>query len=437
LGQVAERSVPLFFYQAELLPEHFIPDRIHTMKLRSITCFIDPSFPLKKQILERAGEFLQFTLPAYIDAGYEVQSTRLAIVPFPKLLADFKPGSLIQLAQQLEDSAVAEGFDYVSVGPAIPEQPDSYLPIPEALAATENVFFSGLMTTLDGRVSLPAVRHCAQVILRASTTSENGFGNLRFAALANVPAGSPFFPAAYHLGGEPAFAIATEAADLAVSAFSQSGSLEQARASLVQSIQAQASAISAIAVKVERQTRVRFGGIDFSLAPFPSDGISLGNALERLGVPRLGEYGSLAAAAILADTMDQAEFMRAGFSGLMLPVLEDSTLARRSSEGSLGVKDLLLYSSVCGTGLDCIPLPGDTSSGEITAILLDLASLSSRLGKPLTARLMPIPGKKAGDPTGFDWAFFANSRVLSVAASPLEGFLAGDETYSLRRRDRR
>ena len=83
--------------------------------------------------------------------------------------------------------------------------------------------------------------------------------------------------------------------------------------------------------------------------------------MERLGVPRLGEHGSLAAAAILADTMDQADFLRAGFSGLMLPVLEDATLARRAAEGSLGVKDLLLYSCVCGTGLDSVPLPGDTS----------------------------------------------------------------------------
>ena len=88
--------------------------------------------------------------------------------------------------------------------------------IPEALAATQNAFFSGSMTTSDGRVSLPAVRQCAQVIQRASSISADGFGNLRFAALANVPAGSPFFPAAYHQGGEPTFALATEAADLAV-----------------------------------------------------------------------------------------------------------------------------------------------------------------------------------------------------------------------------
>ncbi len=148
----------------------------------------------------------------------------------------------------------------------------------------------------------------------------------------------------------------------------------------------------------------------------------------------VGGHGTLAAAAILADTMDQAEFLRAGFCGLFMPVLEDATLAQRVAEGTLGVKDLLLYSAVCGTGLDTIPLPGDTSVEQLSAVLLDLACLSLRLAKPLTARLMPIPGKKAGDPTGFDFAYFANSRVMSLEVFPLERFLNGQETFELRRR---
>ncbi len=124
----------------------------------------------------------------------------------------------------------------------------------------------------------------------------------------------------------------------------------------------------------------------------------------------------------------------AGFSGLMLPVLEDATLARRASDGSLSVTDLLLYSAVCGAGLDTVPLPGDTSVEQISALLLDLACLSLRLDKPLTARLMPIPGKQAGDPTAFDFAFFANSKVMPLRAVRLGGFLAGDERIKLERR---
>ena len=384
-----------------------------------------------------AGELLRIARPAFIDASYEVQTARLASVPFPSLLTRLKAEALANLAQQLETAAAELGYGYISLGPALPELPDSYSLIPEALAATQNAFFSGLMTTPDGsegRVSLKAVHQCASVIQSASCISQDGFANLRFAALANVPAGSPFFPAAYHQGEEPAFALATEAAELAVIAFHQAASLDEARSNLVSSMESHARAITNIAREVERQSRVKFGGIDFSLAPFPSEEHSLGTALERLGVPGLGVHGSLAAAAILADTMDQANFQRAGFSGLMLPVLEDATLARRVAEGNLNVIDLLLYSAVCGTGLDTIPLPGDTSAEQLSAVLLDLASLALRLAKPLTARLMPIPGKKAGDLTGFDFAYFANSRVMSLHAVPLEGLLGGDESYALHRR---
>ncbi len=115
----------------------------------------------------------------------------------------------------------------------------------------------------------------------------------------------------------------------------------------------------------------------------------------------------------------------------MLPVLEDSTLAQRSIEGSLSLKDLLLYSAVCGTGLDTVPLPGETSVPQLYAILLDLAALAVRLGKPLTARLMPIPGKVVGDPTAFNFSYFANGKVMSTQAAPLQGGLAGDETFTL------
>jgi uncharacterized protein (UPF0210 family) len=404
------------------------------MKIRSITCFIDPSYPLNEQKLNLAGEFLQVAQPAFIEAGYEMQSTRLATVPFPYLLPQLKPGELARLAMELEAAAVDLGYVYISVGPALPELPESFGLIPDAISATQNAFFSGQMTTSDRKISLPAIRQCAEVIHLASTITPDGFANLRFAALANVPAGSPFFPAAYHQGGEPAFALATEAADLAVTAFSQAITLEEARKSLVSAMETHARNLTGVAHRVERQTGVRFGGIDFSLAPFPSEESSLGTAMERLGVPSLGVHGSLAAAAILADTIDQARFKRVGFSGLMLPVLEDATLARRAAEGNLEVMDLLLYSAVCGTGLDTIPLPGDTSVDQLVAVLLDLASLSLRLAKPLTARLMPIPGKKPGDPINFDFAFFANSRVMSLRANPLEGFLAGQESFGLHRR---
>jgi uncharacterized protein (UPF0210 family) len=91
---------------------------------------------------------------------------------------------------------------------------------------------------------------------------------------------------------------------------------------------------------------------------------------------------------------------------------------------------------VCGTGLDTVPLPGDTSAGQIAALLLDVSALALRLNKPLIARLMPLPGKKAGDPTNFDFSYFAHGAVMPLRAAPLTGLLAGKESVSIRARGR-
>ena len=259
----------------------------------------------------------------------------------------------------------------------------------------------------------------------------NGFANLRFAALANVPPWAPFFPAAYHQGKSPAFGLALEAADLAVSAFTNAQSLQEARQNLIKQINTHANGLHQIAQRLADGYQMEFKGIDFTLAPFPEPDKSLGNAMEQLGLPAIGLSGSLAAAAFLTDTLDQAVFKRTGFNGLMLPLLEDATLAERGAQGVLSVTDLLLYSAVCGTGLDTLPLPGDTTVDQIYAVLLDLAALSLRLDKPLTARLMPIHGKKEGDDTDFDFEFFANSKVLALPAKPLTGFLSGAETFTI------
>jgi hypothetical protein len=53
------------------------------------------------------------------------------------------------------------------------------------------------------------------------------------------------------------------------------------------------------------------------------------------------------------------------------------------------------------------------------------------LNKPLTARLMPLPGKQAGDPTEFDFSYFANSKVMPIKESGAAGLLAGDERIVL------
>jgi hypothetical protein len=398
------------------------------MQIRSITHFIHPRWPINELLLSKAGIFARSIISAFESGGYPVQTTRLATPSF----TDFIPEEdYANAVTRIEVLTHGEGFDYVSLGPALPEKIETYHAIPQMLANSGHLFFSGHLTTSSGEVSLAAVRACAEVIHESADLEKDGFANLRFAALANVPPYAPFFPAAYSEGKTSGFALALEAADLAVSAFSEASSLREARRNLIEAIETHARNLEKIAENVSKSYGFEFKGIDFTLAPFPEKEKSLGHALEKLGLPAIGYYGSLAAAAFLTDTLDQAEFKRTGFNGLMLPLLEDATLAQRAQEGILSVKDLLMYSAVCGTGLDTIPLPGDTTVEALQTVLLDIAALSSRLAKPLTARLMPIPGLKAGDDTGFDFEYFANSKVLDLPAKPLTGLLGGKENISI------
>ena len=404
------------------------------MKIRSITYFLNPGWPLQEAGLLRAKEFNSKARPIFEKAGYEVQSTRLVSVPFPRLVKNWNSAEPVEFAKELEQAADRAGYGYAAAGPATPDQPESYAAIPAMLAATRNVFFCGVIADKQTGVSLPAVKACADIIQRASTITPDGFTNLRFGAAANVPAGGPFLPTGYHDSDMPSFAIATQAADLAVEAVSLAKSLKEARATLVRLVEEHGAVIANVSKQLTQEFSLPFGGIDFSLAPFPEQALSFGEAMERLGAPSVGLHGSLAAAAILTDTLDQARYPRAGFNGLFLPVLEDYILAKRAGEGKLSLKDLLLYSAVCGTGLDTVPLPGDASQEQLAAVLLDVAALSLRLDKPLTARLMPVPGKAAGDPTHFDFGFFADSRVMCLEAAPLSGLLAGDEAFIISRR---
>jgi uncharacterized protein (UPF0210 family) len=404
------------------------------MKIRTITCFYNPVAPEGEKTLDVFSKLLEDARSKFETLGFEVQTTRIATIPFPNMVKKLTPDNLLSLLIPLEKTLIEKGFNYVSFGPALPEFPDSYGMIPKLLSETKNAFYSAVIAA-SHRVYFHAVKETGKIIMAAAPITPDGFTNLRFTATANVDPFGPFFPSAYHDGKEPAFALALESADLAQKAFERADSLRKGRDLLIKSLEHHASQMRVIADELAAEYRVIFKGMDFSLAPFPVEACSLGGAIEKLGVEKIGQMGSLAAAALVADTLDRGVWLRAGFNGLMLPMLEDSILAQRSIDGTLTIKDLLLYSAVCGTGLDTVPLPGNASAGQISAVLADIAALSSRLSKPLTARLMPVPGKKAGDMTEFDFEFFKNGRVLDLPAAPLKNFLDSDEVIEIKPRN--
>jgi len=397
------------------------------MEIRSVTLFSDPEHEL--------AAVARFFEAAQKQFSFPLQSRRVAFPPFPDWWNEQEaPASQAEaLLARWQDT----GADYLSLGPVRLDHDARWLRrLPAILAATGALFASAEVADIAGHIDGRRCREVAALIKEASLISPDGFGNLYFTALANCPPGSPFFPVAYHAfsgqsGREPAFALALEAADLALAAFEQAESLQEARQNLVAAIEAHARELQEAAEDLARAQGIAFAGIDFSLAPFPGQSRSLAAAMEALGLGYTGAPGSLFAAAFITEAIDRAQFRRCGFSGLMLPVLEDSVLAQRAAEGRVTVNDLLGLAAVCGAGLDTIPLPGDIAEELLAGILLDVAALATRLRKPLTARLMPLPGLAAGDPVHFDFPYFAGSGVMHVASAGVMGLLARGERIEL------
>ncbi|MGB9673246.1 MAG: DUF711 family protein [Anaerolineales bacterium] len=415
------------------------------MKIRSITVFL----PLKatqyrtdnqsgtrdilEQYLSFAAQLRRESQAIFQSQGIEVQSYRLATNPFGLMFETFQLEKCVDWAVTLEQQAGHAGFDYLSLGPALVQKPATIEAAVEILRKTSNVFVSAKIT--DGNaVDIPFALQTAQAIQQISRIEPNGFANLRFAALANVAAGAPFFPAAYHQGEQFGFSFAMEAADLIIDEVTGAEDFLDAQKRIKARWEKEALRIEDILremmsalERIPTPAALQFLGIDFTPAPFPEISRSLGTALEKLGIDYVGDSGSLAGSAFLTSCLDSAQFPRIGFNGLMMPLLEDATLALRAAQEKLSVNDLLIYSAVCGTGLDTIPLAGDVTEDALTALLLDLAALALRLDKPLTARLMPIPGKKVGEETTFDFGFFANSRILPIKEGRLSGLFQHSE----------
>jgi uncharacterized protein len=403
-----------------------------TMKIRTITVGLNLELPLEEKSIAATGVFMQRAKQAFEDAGFEVQTTRLTIQPLSDLLAERDQDDSVTIAKDLETACLKHAIEYVCLGTIFPDQSEILIErVPDILAATERCFISVTVATPKMGIHLPAIERVADVIKRNSEIASGGVRNHNFAVIANCPPGIPFFPAAYHQGAKTNFTLGLEAANLFVEIFNSAISIAEARTNLVRAVEDIGRKLDTIALALSQQYGIAFGGLDFSTAPFPIAEISTANAIEQLGVEKFGAHGTLFAAALITDTLRHSNFNRAGFSGLFLPVMEDSVLALRNSEGLYTSDSLLLYSTVCGTGLDMIPLPGDISTDELAAMLLDMSTLALLLDKPLTSRLLPIPGKKEGQMTEFNSPYVANTRIMRPKAVASKGIFARHENVRL------
>ena len=382
-------------------------------KVRAITAFVrvDPAHP--DAPFDAAMKFLDAARQAFRASGFEVEGVRISTQPFPDYTRSLARADALSLLNRIDDLARTRGF-MLNIGPAMLHDSDGTASVDllaEFLSKVPRANASLVVAAEDG-IHWGSLRQAARLIKTVSERSPHGQGNLNFGAIAMLKEYCPFFPASWHTGSKQAFAVGLEGANVVADVFAREHSPVAAQELLTSELSVHLRDAEAIAQRVAASSGWEYEGIDPT--PAPLGDVSIARAFESfLGAP-FGSSGTMTAAAIVTRAVQSVPVKRVGYSGLMLPVLEDSVLAKRWSEGTFNMDSLLAYSAVCAGGLDTVPLPGDISEERIARIVGDVATLAYKWNKPLCARLLPIPGRKAGEQTEFNDSRMGNVTIQSI-----------------------
>jgi uncharacterized protein (UPF0210 family) len=380
-------------------------------KVRAITAFVRlDSQNYERQLAEALG-VLNRTKAEFKSQGYEVETIRFTTQPLAQLTAGLTEDQALAFLAKLDALAVKENVA-ANIGPAIlhdNDDPATMHLLERALSTLPHLNASAIIADESG-IHWKAISRTSELVQYVAAHSPHAQGTFNFTATAMLKPYGPFFPGSWHDGPGGQFSIGFEGANVVRDVFAKDkGNVETATADLTAALTIHAKVADAVGNKIAAVTHWTYMGVDPT--PAPLGDVSIGAAIEAFTGARFGSSGTLTASRIITAAVKAVPIKQIGYSGLMVPVMEDKLLAQRWAESAYNVDSLLAYSSVCGTGLDTIPLPGDITLDQLNRIFSDVASLAVKWNKPLSARLQPIPGKKAGDRTEFDDPFLFNTTI--------------------------
>ena len=379
-------------------------------KVRTITAFIHLNPADYKRQLSETAATLNSAKKKFEQGGWVVETIRITTQPFPEFVRGLPREKALALLLDL-DNLAAGSYEF-NVGPATMKDSDdpAMIDLAAEFLARAKVTNSSAIIADEAGIHWQTIPRVAHLVKYIASNTPHGQGNFRFAATAMVSPYGPFFPASYHTAGGGKFAIGLESANVVLRVLSETkGAPDQASAKLSNELSHYAREAEAVAQDFAQQSGWDYLGLDPT--PAPAADVSIGAAIEAYTGHPVGSSGTLSAAFLITTAVRSLPVKQVGYAGLMLPVLEDKTLAERWSEGKLSLDALLSYSSVCATGLDIVPLPGDVTEEQIARILSDVAALASKWHKPLTARLLPVKDKHAGEKSNFDDPHLTNATI--------------------------
>jgi uncharacterized protein (UPF0210 family) len=409
----------------EMLRNENLDVRTVTLGINLLDCAAAELNTARRRIAERimslAGKLVPVCDRVGQKYGIPVVNKRIAVSPISIVGAALSPSELVDIARTLDATAREVHVDFIGGFSALVEKGVSrgdrslIAAIPEALTVTERVCASVNVASTRAGINMDAVLLMGRTIQAAAerTADRDGCACTKLCIFANMPEDIPFMAGAYLGIGEADAVInvgvsgpgvVKKAIDRALG--SRPGLDLGSLSELIKKTAYKVTRVGElIGREVAQQLGIPFGVVDLSLAPTPHVGDSVGEIFQSLGLRAIGVPGTTAALALINDAVKKggafASSRVGGLSGAFIPVSEDLNISDAVRDGHLCLEKLEAITSVCSVGLDMIAIPGDTSAETISAIIADEMAIGVINNKTTAARLIPVPGKRAGDQAFF------------------------------------
>ncbi|MDX1707041.1 MAG: PFL family protein [Desulfobacterales bacterium] len=421
----------------EMLKNENLDVRTVTLGINLLDCASHNLEKLNQKIRTRILHYAKNLVSACNHIGQKygipVVNKRIAVSPIAAVGAAMTSSQMVAVAQVLDAAAETVDVDFIGGFSALVEKGiargDMALieAIPHALAETQRVCASVNVASTKAGINMDAVLKMGKAIKQAAqlTAEKDGIACAKLCVFANIPQDIPFMAGAYLGIGEADAVINVGVSGPGVVKNAVERALETDNqldlghiSELIKKTAYKVTRVGElIGREVARHLNIQFGVVDLSLAPTPNVGDSVGEIFQSLGLDSIGVPGTTAALALINDAVKKggafASSRVGGLSGAFIPVSEDLNISEAARQGYIGLDKLEAITAVCSVGLDMIALPGDTTAETIAAIMADEMAIGVINNKTTATRLIPVPGKKAGDSAYFG-GLLGQSTIIPV-----------------------
>ena len=402
--------------------------------------------------INKCSKFLHDTQKIFENNGYNVQTVRIATNPFEEwLLSDDDDNANEKDFVNNDNDDIENNNDVVK----------DKLQALDKLLDTNGIYFCSLGPSTSNKHT---IKYCPIIVQSSSkyscsanidephdittsncivdcidTISKNdSLGNFRFCAASNCKDFIPFFPAAKccsindNNDEDDAFMIrfglGLENGKLVYELLKEAKTIDNLPHVFKDGMLNALTPLQNICIDIEKEQedndkyyKTKYLGIDTSINPSLEEKGSIALAIEQLDtISTFGDSGTLAVVSIITSVLQRSlsNINLIGYCGVMLPLCEDTRLSALAKSGHIStIHQLLMISSVCGVGIDTVPIAALNTAERkqrLSGLILDVVGIAYKWDKSLSCRVFPLLHYDVGMITNFDSPYLCNAKVLPI-----------------------